>query len=251
MAADQSSLEKILKADPVWSAYALADLEPEHQKYCTWHTADNALMLIYRGLEPPALFTCGRPQDLAGLLAEVPDGKYQLTCLPSHLDPINSFLQAEALLDMWRMVFTRQPRQLISGDVDLARLTDHNLSDVQLLFRDKLDAPDAFLPVQLNSGAFYGIYMHSRLVAIAGTHVCSRRYKVAAIGNVFTDPAFRGNGFASLTTQAVVHELLSEGITTIVLNVAQSNTAAITAYSRIGFEAHCAYYEGYGTRVKR
>jgi ribosomal protein S18 acetylase RimI-like enzyme len=251
MAADKNTLEQILKADPIWSAYALADLEPEHQKFCTWHTAGTALTLIYRGMEPPVLFTLGRPQDLAVMLAEVPEGRYQLTCLPAHLDPINSFLQTEALVDMWRMVFVKPRKQLLVGDAVPTRLRDRNLSDIQMLFRDKAEAPDAFLPAQLNSGVFYGIYQQSHLVAVAGTHVLSHRYKLAAIGNVFTDPAYRGKGFASLATQAVVNELISERIANIVLNVAQSNTAAIKAYKRVGFEVHCDYFEGYGTRVKR
>ena len=41
------------------------------------------------------------------------------------------------------------------------------------------------------------------LVAVAGTHLVSDTYGVAAIGNVFTHPDYRGRGYATLATGAV------------------------------------------------
>lgn len=249
MKVDTLELEKILREDPIWSAYALADLEPEHEPFCTWMLNDHALLLIYRRLEPPVLYLQGGASSLAALLPEVPVGTYQFSCLPEHKLLIDQFFLDVSFQEMWRMVFTGTRGQPEVGDLQLERLGKDALVDIERLIADHQDAPDAFIPEQISSGVFYGVYDQSRLVALSGTHVRSTRYNLAAVGNVFTDPDYRGNGFAAMTTQAVIHDLSSEGIETIVLNVAQSNTPAIKTYERIGFSAHRAYLEGHGTRI--
>jgi ribosomal protein S18 acetylase RimI-like enzyme len=67
---------------------------------------------------------------------------------------------------------------------------------------------------------------------------------VAAVGNVFTDPAARGRGLGSRVTAAVVHELVEMKISTIVLNVAMHNQAAVRVYQKLGFWPYRGYYEG-------
>jgi GNAT superfamily N-acetyltransferase len=251
MNVDTRELEKILREDPIWSAYALADLEPEHEPFCTWMLDDHALLLIYRRLEPTVLYMQGEPASLAALLPEVPVGTYQFSCLPEHKLLIDQFFQDVSFQDMWRMVFTGAHVKPEVGGLQLKGLGEDALMDIERLIADHQDAPDAFIPEQLSSGVFYGVYDRSRLVALSGTHVCSTRYNLAAVGNVFTDPDYRGNGFAAMTTQAVIHDLSSEGIETIVLNVAQANTPAIKTYERIGFRTHCAHLEGHGILIKR
>jgi predicted GNAT family acetyltransferase len=115
------------------------------------------------------------------------------------------------------------------------------------LFGDRADRPDAFDASQLASRAFYGVWEAERLVAVAGTHVVSEARGVAAVGNVFTHPAYRGRGLATITTAAVVEDLLRRpGMTTIVLNVARENLPAVRCYESLGFWAFYAYHEGVG-----
>jgi predicted GNAT family acetyltransferase len=149
------------------------------------------------------------------------------------------------------MSFQQSAERSYSTRKELLRLGETHLSDLRALFGDRPDAPDAFTPSQLKSGVFYGIYDRQDLVAVAGTHVRSARFKLAAIGNVFTHPEYRGQGFASATTAAVVQDLMADGIETIILNVAQSNTPAVRTYERIGFRTHCAFFEGYAECIKR
>jgi predicted GNAT family acetyltransferase len=63
----------------------------------------------------------------------------------------------------------------------------------------------------LEHGIYYGAYLAGTLVAVAGTHAVSRRHRVAAIGNVFTHPAWRGCGRATATTSAVARALIHDG----------------------------------------
>jgi ribosomal protein S18 acetylase RimI-like enzyme len=251
MNVDTHIIESILATDRVWSAYALADLEPEHKDFCIWSVMGRSILLTYMGLDPPALFMYGNAPEIAEMLPDIPEGTYQFSCLPEHLNPIQETIETDNIVEMWRMVYSEH---LETIDLNLAptqRLDANHLEDINALFANHPESPDAFMPSQLNSGMFFGVYEQGRLVAISGTHVCSNHYRLAAIGNVFTDPAYRGKGYASLTTQAVVEALLANGIETIVLNVARSNTPAIKAYQRTGFRPYCGYFEGYGKRIKR
>jgi ribosomal protein S18 acetylase RimI-like enzyme len=251
MSFDPAAIEQILKRDPVWSAYALADLEAEHRPYCTWLQAGQSLLLIYRALEPPVLFIQGAPDEIDSLVLDVPAGRYQLSCRPEHLIALQDKIRTESISKMWRMAYTGSVERIQEKAITVLRLNQENLPGIQELFAGHSDAPDAFLSSQLQSGIFYGVFDQKRLIAISGTHVHSPRFRLAAIGNVFTHPDYRGLGFASLTTRAVVDDLLTQGTETIVLNVVQSNQAAIKAYERIGFQVHCEYVEGYGIRFKR
>ena len=72
----------------------------------------------------------------------------------------------------------------------------------------------------------------------------SPTYNLAAVGNIYTHPDFRGNGYGTQTTSAVVSELIRQGIEDIVLNVEQDNLLANHLYERLGFERYCPFYEG-------
>ncbi len=122
---------------------------------------------------------------------------------------------------------------------------------LERLIAGQHDAPDAFHPGQLENGAFFGVWTDGELVSIAGTHVVSGMYGVAAVGNVFTEPGHRGQGYGRRVSAAVVHELLKRGISTIVLNVNPENKTALRLYQELGFVEHCRYREGVGRWKQR
>jgi predicted GNAT family acetyltransferase len=105
----------------------------------------------------------------------------------------------------------------------------------------------AFSPYQLAQGVFYGIENRGRLIAAAGTHLVAPTYGVAAVGNVFTDPDYRGQGYATLCTSAVTKELLSQG-TDVVLNVQEGNADAVHIYEKLGYRPYCRFIEALGVR---
>ena len=100
-----------------------------------------------------------------------------------------------------------------------------------------------FSPGQVVNGVYFGIRNHGRLVAAAGTHLINRSESVAAIGNVFCLPGYRGNGLGVRVTSAVVNALIKEGVRTIGLNVAPESPAT-RLYQRLGFRKACSYVEG-------
>ena len=91
--------------------------------------------------------------------------------------------------------------------------------------------------------------MRSRLVAVAGVHVFSRRYRVAALGNIATHPSVRRQGLALAATEAAC-QALHPHVDALGLNCKADNLAAIGCYERLGFERRWPYSEGIATRTK-
>ncbi len=100
-----------------------------------------------------------------------------------------------------------------------------------------------FAPRMLATGRYVGIRQHDRLVCVAGVHVHSPTWGVAALGNVATLRELRGQGFARGACAALCLLLLADGIETIALNVREDNAAAVASYARLGFEPVATYIE--------
>jgi len=99
-----------------------------------------------------------------------------------------------------------------------------------------------FEPRMLASNQYFGIRKDGRLVSVAGVHVYSRRYRVAALGNITTHPAFRRRGYGTLVTARLCQSLLQD-VEHIGLNVKADNAAAISCYRKLGFEVVASYEE--------
>jgi ribosomal protein S18 acetylase RimI-like enzyme len=236
---------ELLETDRIWSAYALADLEPEEQGRAEWHTGANAVVLLYRGLEPPVLFIHGDPNEGARLAEGLGSMQVVYTLRPECLRALGDRLTVEQQTLMWRMALEpgHQPGASEAGAIPLGTA---DLGRLTALFGDHPDRPDAFHPRQLESGVFFGMYEGEELVGVAGTHILGPGSGVAAIGNVFTHPGHRGRGVARRATSAVVSELLRRGYAELVMNVGQSNEPALRCYRGLGFTEYCAYHEGVG-----
>ena len=258
---DLARVRRLLSADRVWAAYALADLQPEYAPNCRWMTATtaggDAVALIYRGFDPPVLFTLGQPQALAAILAaaDLPHSIY-LTVGEDHFPVVSRHYTIEEVRPMRRMVLADPQAAVRTGELAAAnqtitptRLIGACTPDVlQLLAQGGPFAPDAFSPLQIDSGVFFGHYAGQELLAVGGTHIVDFTGGTAAIGNMYTHPAYRRRGYSAAILRAVVRELLERGVTTIVLNVDQRNPGAEALYLAHGFIVHVPYYEGIGNR---
>jgi len=243
---DKSEILAYLETYRLYAAYAIGDLESGLFEQCTWAGAEKdgrlqALALHFRGLKLPVLVVMGDPEGLQAIFQELlyPERAY-LTCCTEHLAVLERFYAWEERIPMWRMVLEPAHFRPVKGDC--VRLEPSHVDDLMALYAH--GGADAFMPAQLDGGVFYGVYLGDRLVAAAGTHLVSPTYHVAAVGNVFTHPGYRGRGFGTAATSAVVAELLQHGIVHIVLNVSQTNTTAIALYERLGFRRACPFFEG-------
>ena len=124
------------------------------------------------------------------------------------------------------------------------RLTSEYLDQIEELYSHWRGNP--FTEDQIHHGVLYGVTVQNRLRAIAGTHVASECYQVAAIGGVFTHPDDRGKGYGTATTGAVAAELIDRGVRDVVLSVGRDNAAAIRIYERLGFDRYSLFLAGFG-----
>jgi RimJ/RimL family protein N-acetyltransferase len=251
--ADKSAILTFLERDRLYAAYAIGDLAPGLFDQCTWAVAEEsghvqALVLYFRGLTPPALFLMGAPDGLSALLQHslCPTPVY-ITCRSEHLPLTQARYDWHDTIAMWRMVL--RPSRFRPIARACTKLCGPHADRLSALYA--LGGGDAFTPTQLQCGVFFGVEVDNQIVAVAGTHLVSPEYNVAAVGNVFTHPAHRGQGYASAATSAVVSALLQAGIQDIVLNVSQSNQVALHLYEKLGFERCCAFVEGHATRTLR
>jgi ribosomal protein S18 acetylase RimI-like enzyme len=242
---DKAEILAYLQRDPIYNAYAIGDLEPGLWEQTAWVGAYRggdlgALTLYFTGLRLPALVLMGESDGLLAILRAVRPERAYLTGRPEHLAVAQGTYDWPTPAAMWRMVLRRERFTAPAGPAERLGLDDAG----RLAALYALGSGNAFDPSQMARGVFYGVFLEDQLAAAAGTHLLSPTYGVAAVGNVFTHPAHRGRGYATWATGAVVSALLDEGIETIVLNVAQSNQAALALYARLGFERQCPFLEG-------
>jgi ribosomal protein S18 acetylase RimI-like enzyme len=236
--------------DARWSAYALGDLAPGFYEHCDWHANANgsqALIMVYRGFETPVLFAIGESGMVQALLDEVESTPTLYLHIRSEIAAIvKERYQDCETWPMWRMAL--DPSQYRPAHVDRAiRLRADDLEALKRLYSDGEstgESPDFFVPSMLSQGIYFGIKEGSDLIAAAGTHLVASKEGVGAIGNVYTHRRHRGRGYAAALTSEVASELMRMNLSTIVLNVDQSNETAIRVYERIGFVRHCDYCEG-------
>ena len=93
----------------------------------------------------------------------------------------------------------------------------------------------------LETGRYVGIRRDGELACVAGIHVWSPTWGVAALGNVATLPALRGPVSRLRRARGCAACCSTTGSTSISLNVRSDNAAAIRAYEKLGF-AHAADY---------
>ena len=129
----------------------------------------------------------------------------------------------------------RHPEKVLSQPCpDVCLLTESDLEDIEALYSESYPE-NWFDPYMLQSRKYFGIRKNGKLVSIAGIHVFSLKYGVAALGNITTHPLWRGEGLG-IRTAARVCQSLSGAVETIGLNVKTHNFSAIQCYHKLGFE---------------
>jgi ribosomal protein S18 acetylase RimI-like enzyme len=247
---ERSEILPILEKDRLYAGYAIGDLEPGLFEHCDWFGAEErsprgkqaqALALCYHDFRPPVLFVMGDPAGVEAIVREAPlPARVYLNCRGEHLAAAGVSYTWVEMTPMWRMALRVETFKPVAADCAVLGASD--AEEVSRLFA--LGGGEAFRPGQMEGGIYRGIRQAGRLVAVAGTHLVSHTFGIAAIGNVFTDPEWRGHGFGTAATAAVAGQLLTSGLRDIILNVSQANTAAIRVYEHLGFARYCGFSEG-------
>ena len=254
-------IRDFLTRDRVGNAYLLGDLDPAYLPFCDWFgfVEDGeveALVLVYKGLSLPAVLTVG-PSDpnrahkcLDTLFNEVKTklpSRFWIHVQEPHRPALDSHFAASNLKRMIRMSLSSQNYSPTDFSIPVRRLDHTDTAAIMALYKHYPD--NFFEPYQLETGLYFGVETDEGegLAAIAGIHVFSQTYDIAAIGNLVTHPNYRRRSYASAVTTRLLDELF-ESVSLVTLNVQEGNVAAIGTYEKFGFTHHHVYYEG---RVSR
>ena len=248
---DRRELEPFLRRSTYLHLYEIGDLDDFFWPYTTWYVSRDEhdlreVALLYLGSKPPTLLALTRDGS-AGMAALLGDS---LHLMPPHFYAHLSEDLVEVFKDTYgvrahgthlKLALTN-PAALDSIDAsDVERMTLEDAAELEQLYSISYPG-NWFDPHMLQSGCYHAIRRHGRVVSVAGIHVFSRQYRVAALGNVTTHPDFRGQGLASRACVALCRSL-QPVVDHIGANVKADNASALACYSRLGFERMASYGE--------
>jgi RimJ/RimL family protein N-acetyltransferase len=247
---DRDRIREILTPRVEYTAYALGQLEPGLFERTRWFLArgdtGTGLVLHSRGGLGDATFVLGDPDAIAAILSIHPGStRTYATCQPHHLDALQRVYRLANQQPMMRMAVTRERFRPVP-EPQAVPLSGYDIRRINGLYSSE-GGPSYYVPEHIDAGLYRGILVDGRLVAVAGTHVVSRREGVAVVGNVFTHPRFRGRGYATAATSAVTQALL-DCCDHVVLTVDPGNTPAVKAYQKLGYQEACRLVEASAMR---
>ncbi len=250
---DPTGLVPLLTHDRVVAAYPLGDLDATYADFCEWWAHEDtagrpdAAVLLYTGLRSPVLLTVGTADGVDDVLDSMGQSlpqRFFAHVMAEHRPVVDRRAKATHFRPMVRMALQRQrwaPPESAEAIEEVVPVGHQDTADLMALYAFY---PDAFFePYQLESGFYFGIRRNGRLVSVAGTHIVSRAYDIACLGNVVTHPDYRSQGLSRRCTQRLLGELFQH-VTLCALNVQKDNARAHAIYRHLGFMDHVEYVEG-------
>ncbi len=240
-----AELATLLNQDRETHIYGLADLEEPYWSNSSWYRDDEAVVgAISDGSDWITAYAMSRsaPNKTLSLLEQLSD---QFPPNTWATGPIGMTRQLRRSRDIrsvgthLRMILEDDPA--IADDPEAVSLGLEHEEAIRDLERSSPD-PAFFLPSMVDQNPFVGLFEGEMLVAMAGTHVVSKRYGVAAVGGVQTRPSHRGRGLGRRVTSCICSRLIGT-YETIGLNVMADNVAAISIYEGLGFRRAFEYEE--------
>lgn len=246
---DKSVIEPCLRRSPELHVYSLGDLDDFFWPHTTWYAEDNvepeAIALVYAGFTTPTLLGLSeRPAAMKSLLesilhllpiefyAHLSPGLERIFAETHELDPHGAHHKM-ALLD---------PSKAQDFDCsEVVQLKKNDLQDILELYADAY--PQCWFDERmLETEQYFGIREKGKLVSVAGVHVYSETYGVAALGNIATHPSHRGKGYATLATARLCQSMMLR-VEHIGLNLKIGNEQALSLYRKLGFDVVASYGE--------
>ena len=247
---DKGEIEAFLRKNVYLHIYSIGDLDDFFWHKTIWYgskTSDQiqAIAMLYTEPPLPTLHAMGEQHEpIAELIRSIfhlLPGRFHAHLSPGLCRRLSPRWQPEALTRCQKMFLTRPERVAGIETDDVERLSPADLPQLQAFFA--IAYPDNwFDPRMLETGQYFGIRRDGNLQSVAGIHVYSRRYRVAALGNIATVPGARGLGLAGRVTARLCRSLLAD-VDAIGLNVHADNRAAIACYRRLGFDVIASYEE--------
>lgn len=262
--ADPKLVEAFLRRRAPLHLYELGDLDEPFVGLTTFLVERGesgepaAVALLYRGSEPPTLLAlAGDDRERAALerllerVTPALPARVYAHLTPSLAAPLSARWAFEPRGEHVKLVWSARGRLDDPRDdrgwladppgADVLRLGPPDADEIRA-FLDRVYPEHFFHPRVLGGSMAFGVRRAGALVAFAGVHVFAPARRVAALGNVATDPELRGQGLATRTCAALCRALAPHA-DVIGLNVEASNAAARRCYDKLGFSFVAPYVE--------
>ena len=246
---DKNEIYRFLSKTPDIQFFIIGDLDDFFWPHTTWYAMYEkneikAIALLYTGMDPSTfLLFCDKDLYYSTKLI-----KSIKPVLPenfnAHLSPglIDAFGKEKIIKDYghnYRMILTREPEPV--SDDNIRRLELNDINAINSLY--KVAYPDNWFDSRMvESEKYFGYFHEGLLIGVAGIHVYSPVYRIAALGNIATRPDFRSKRIAFKLTSVLCSDL-KKTVDIIGLNVKSENLAAIKCYENIGFEIRGSFDE--------
>jgi ribosomal protein S18 acetylase RimI-like enzyme len=248
----KSDVEAFCRNNLFLHIYALGDLDDFFWPYTTWYALRHEgriqqIVLLYSGCSLPTVLAYGEQplrslcDLLRGLLPFLPR-RFYAHLMQDGAEALENDYHVTRHGAYHKMALTDFARLAAVEGSEAVRLSAADRGDLEALYAAAYPG-NFFTPRMLETGYYFGVRRGGALVSVAGVHVYSPQYKVAALGNITTRPDFRGHGLATAATARLCQELRGAGIEHIGLNVKADNQAGLRCYQKIGFERVADYGE--------
>ncbi|MEO8665607.1 MAG: GNAT family N-acetyltransferase [Ignavibacteria bacterium] len=241
---DKKTIESHFRKNTDYNIYSIGDLDDFFWMLTEWYVLYNEknieqIALLYSGNETPTLIGISDRNNstmyelIEKLRSKLPEKFY------AHFSgDIVKVFGEKNIIENYGMHFKMALREkdllIKKEDRNITRLSVNDIEAIRSLY--EISYPENFFDTRmLETGKYFGYYDKVKLIGVAGIHVYSEKYKVAALGNITIMPEYRGRSIGQKLTSALCLDLLGT-VDNIGLNVYSENQAAISCYKKIGFE---------------
>ena len=247
---DKNLIEAFLRQNIYLHIYSIGDLDDFFWKHTFWYALEKngaikAIILLYIGSNLPTILALahdiGYMKELLSSVVPFLPKIFYAHLTPGLEDMLAKYFILKSHGGHYKMALKNKSAV---DNVDTTNVDSLSVNDInQILEIYKISYPDNwFNERMLLTGQYFGAKEKNKLISIAGVHVFSQEYSVAALGNITTHPNHRGKGYGKATVAKLCKSLCGK-IDHIGLNVKADNNAAIALYEKLGFETICTYNE--------
>lgn len=254
---NRSDVIKRLRSDLLHNLFAIHTLVQDPEKTTLYAAyGDNgslrAHLLVYRGFAtiPLAGRIDGEQEPARRLLEFLLSEKMVLFCPPTLVNVVREGFPDACFYPEQQMYVAKGEERLVAPNL-AQRLAPEHASLLAELYssgeRQSARSEEGCKEL-LGKRRVYGVFTDSKLVS--ASVAVERLPEAWEIIGVFTDPDYRGRGFATMATSAATHESLKHagGVS---LWVGSENTPAIRVYQKLGYKkVGEAFWVDRGTGLK-
>jgi RimJ/RimL family protein N-acetyltransferase len=229
---------KFLARDPIFNVLPLGDLYSPLLQVSDVYSAVKSnrvvgVCTVYRAFSTPSIVSGTATSEIKrALFSEAMNAvsKEFISFCPS--GDIDLFKERSAILHhhVEQQMVVNLPKKVECGNIKATRVKKNEMESLDKFYVEH--QAEAWTPVQFEAGPYYCVKKEGKIVSAAGVHLVTPR--IAQLGNIVTDEAYRNQGFATACTSALATDLASKG-RIISLFVRANNINAIRIYERLGF----------------